>query len=400
MATDQPQLTTPSGTYTRGVTPILVNRILLVLSAIGIFVAGVLSAAHLFNLVPPCGADGGCAAVAASPASALFGVPVAYFGFITYVGLFILATVRAFRSLQHVGALVAAGYALSAIGTAFSLFLQYQSFTVIHSFCPWCFTSAVVMVLSLVGHAFLVQALESRPVTERQFPKLDSYLIMGLPILLVIAIGVEIKVMDTNMRGVQVLSGKMPKNVMDDLIPVDAHSIGPKDAALTIVEFADLQCPACQNTSPKVKAFAEQFPSKVRIVYRHFPLIQVHKWAMASAACSEYAAEKGKFWEFAMAVMGQHKETESASELYDIAASLGMDKTDLAKRVGNPQDAVYTKVDRDIKAADKIGIQVTPTFFLVADGRILGVMSSTTLFEKLQSPEVQKILNGSPPPQS
>jgi len=76
------------------------------------------------------------------------------------------------------------------------------------------------------------------------------------------------------------------------------HVRGPENAPITIVEFSDLQCPACRSAAPLAKAVLEKYPDQVRLVYRHFPLVTIHKYAQVAALTSEVAAEQNKFWEF------------------------------------------------------------------------------------------------------
>jgi protein-disulfide isomerase/uncharacterized membrane protein len=378
------------------VNPFVVNRVLLILAFIGLFVSGVLSAGHILDLSPPCGGAGGCAAVASHPASKLFNIPVAYMGFVTYLLLAALAGFRSFKGMRNVGLSITTGYVLSAIGTAFSLYLQYQSFNVIHEFCPWCFTSAVVMIINLIGHAVLVQSLENNPSIEGGFPRVDAYILMAVPVAVIIATAVTVTNMHAEISKATVVKNAVNPEVIKFLIPENANSIGPKDAPLTIVEFADLQCPACQKSSPRLKAYREMYADKMRIVYRHFPL-SMHQWGASAAAVAEYAAEKGKFWEYAMGVMGLQREVESGEELYKIADSIGLNRADLEKRIANPKDKIYERVQRDIEAGDKIGIQLTPTFFMVSNGQITDVVNSDQLFAKLQSKNYQALISDNPP---
>jgi protein-disulfide isomerase len=175
----------------------------------------------------------------------------------------------------------------------------------------------------------------------------------------------------------------------------ELNSIGPKDAKVTIVEFADLQCSACQTHSPMVKGFAQEYPDKVRLVFRHFPLDKKHQWAMPAAAVAEYAAEKGKFWDFIREVMALNRELEGPDELYAIAKTVGLNVEDLQKRMTNPEDKAYKDVVKDMNLAGELGIVYTPTFFIVSDGgNSVEVTTSKDVLETLNSPKYKKIING------
>ncbi len=87
--------------------------------------------------------------------------------------------------------------------------------------------------------------------------------------------------------------------VADQLPPVseDDWSNGPEDAPITIIEYADFQCPACGNFSMYVKALMDAFPDSIRVVFRHMPLPSIHDKAYISSMAAEAAGAQGKFWE-------------------------------------------------------------------------------------------------------
>jgi cyclophilin family peptidyl-prolyl cis-trans isomerase/protein-disulfide isomerase len=72
---------------------------------------------------------------------------------------------------------------------------------------------------------------------------------------------------------------------------------GPADASITIVEYADFQCPACSQLDPVLEKLEEEYPKDLRVVFRHFPLESVHDKAAISSQAAEAAGAQGKFWE-------------------------------------------------------------------------------------------------------
>jgi protein-disulfide isomerase len=380
---------TESGTYTRGVKAILFNRILVVLAFIGLFVAGALSLEKVLNITLPCGNNSGCDIVASDPSSSLFGViPVAYIGFFGYVLMAALAIARTMKTPYDLR-LVTVGYAASGIGAAFSVYLQFISLTKIHAICPYCLTSAITMLLTLVVYALLALEVKKGPLPEREMGKVDLWLIAGIPFLVVV--GLTFLTGATKAKtGVDV--GKIEMNEKS-LVPENPNSFGHADAPITIIEFADMCCPACQKTSPKVKEFAADNPSTVRLVYRHFPL-KMHALGSVSAAMGEYAAEKGRFWDFMLSVMGLMRQPESLQELLDIAKSLGMDPADIKKRLSDKNDPVFDRVTRDMNVAHKLAIDSTPTFIILAKGLRPDSAGPSDVMDKLNGPIYKRILLG------
>ena len=75
------------------------------------------------------------------------------------------------------------------------------------------------------------------------------------------------------------------------------HEIGSKSPKVTIIEYADYQCPGCSAAAPKAKALAEKYKDHVRLIFRNFPIASSHPNARAAAAVAEAAGLQGKFWE-------------------------------------------------------------------------------------------------------
>lgn len=74
---------------------------------------------------------------------------------------------------------------------------------------------------------------------------------------------------------------------------------GNANALVTVMEFADFQCPACMSAHATInKPLFEKYGSQVRFEFRHFPLRNIHRFALDLAEASECAADQGKFWEF------------------------------------------------------------------------------------------------------
>jgi len=77
-----------------------------------------------------------------------------------------------------------------------------------------------------------------------------------------------------------------------------SSSKGPENAPITIVEFSDFQCPFCSRALPTVNQVMSAYKDKVRLVYKHMPLVSLHPRAHITAQAAECAKDQGKFWEF------------------------------------------------------------------------------------------------------
>ena len=81
-------------------------------------------------------------------------------------------------------------------------------------------------------------------------------------------------------------------------VPVSAvdHVLGPEHAHVTVVEYADFECPNCKQAAPAVKLLLERFAERVRFAFRHNPLEEVHPHALMAAQAAECAGGQGQFW--------------------------------------------------------------------------------------------------------
>jgi protein-disulfide isomerase len=136
------------------------------------------------------------------------------------------------------------------------------------------------------------------------------------------------------------------------------HAIGPADAAITIVEFADFQCPYCARHAPVLAHVRQKYGDQVRIVFRHMP---VHQGAVIAAEAAVAAAEQGKFWAFHDQIWAHFGHlTRADLESFAKAAGLDMARFRSALDTRRYHDAVMA----EYAAAESFGVDGTPTVFI------------------------------------
>ncbi len=142
--------------------------------------------------------------------------------------------------------------------------------------------------------------------------------------------------------------------------PVD-HVLGPEHAPVTIVEYGDFECPNCKQAAPAVKLLFERYVGKVRLVYRHFPLEEVHPHAMHAAQAAECAGAQGKFW----AMHDLLFDNQSHLKLPQLRSYAERLQLDMARYAAEMNDEIYLqRVREHIRGGDEGGVRSTPTFYI------------------------------------
>jgi protein-disulfide isomerase len=162
-------------------------------------------------------------------------------------------------------------------------------------------------------------------------------------------------------------SSSQANDQTEDIVISDTdHVRGAKDGKVTLVEFGDFQCPACGAYEPIVRQVTADNKDTLKMVFKHFPLMQIHKNALLAAKASEAAAIQGKFWEMHDILYAKQEEWGEALNARDYiltyATTVGLDTTKFTSDLESK--AVETKVLAELKEGTHLDIQGTPTFFL------------------------------------
>lgn len=145
--------------------------------------------------------------------------------------------------------------------------------------------------------------------------------------------------------------------------PVTAidHQLGPEHAPVTVVEYADFECPTCKQAAPALKLLLRHFPEEVRIVFRHFPLESVHPHALAAAEAAEVAGAQGKFWEMHDLLFANQLHLK-ANNLRSYAEQLSLD---MSRYTAEMDDEIYRqRVREHIESGRHSGVRGTPGIFI------------------------------------
>lgn len=161
------------------------------------------------------------------------------------------------------------------------------------------------------------------------------------------------------------------------------HIRGATGAKVTLVEFGDFQCPACAAYEPLVRQVLADNKDSLQVVFRHFPLTQIHQNALLAARASEAAGLQGKFWEMHDMLYDYQKSWSgllNAREIFvSYAATLGLDVAQFSADMDS--SVVEEKILAEYREGTKLGVGGTPTFFI--NGKMIESPSSLEEFDAL-----------------
>lgn len=147
---------------------------------------------------------------------------------------------------------------------------------------------------------------------------------------------------------------------------VSNHVTGNGTSGVTLVEYADFQCPGCAGVYPIVKEVVEKYKEQITFQFINFPLVQIHQNAMAAHRAAEAASLQNKFWEMYDLIYSGHtswSQSNAATAVFQSYAqqlNLNMDQfnADVAS------SAVNDVIQADMKKGQTEGVEATPTFYL------------------------------------
>jgi protein-disulfide isomerase len=139
----------------------------------------------------------------------------------------------------------------------------------------------------------------------------------------------------------------------------NAYSLGSKHAPVTLVEFADYECPYCQKVASDLKKLHDEFGDKLAFVFKDFPL-PMHTHSQKAAEAARCAGKQGKFWEYHDELF--HSKQLDLDRLKEDAVALHLDGSQFGKCLDSGEESA--DVQRDREEGVKLGLSGTPSFFV------------------------------------
>lgn len=155
-------------------------------------------------------------------------------------------------------------------------------------------------------------------------------------------------------------------DIRSKLHPGNSPSIGPENAKITLIEFADFECPSCRALDQILRDFITANPD-VRLVYKNFPLTDLHPWAMTAAIAAQctYQQNPAAFWKIHNSIFDAQDVISPSNvwdKMTDLAVQLGLNMDTFRTCIANP--ATKTQVEATINEGHTLNITATPTTFI------------------------------------
>ena len=161
--------------------------------------------------------------------------------------------------------------------------------------------------------------------------------------------------------------------IRSKLHPGNSPSMGPADARITLVEFADFECPSCRQLDRILRDLLPKYPD-VRLVYKDFPLTSIHPWATTAAIAGQCAAQQNlaSFWKLHDTIFDSQDLITPSNvwdKMTDFTAQIGLNGETFRACMSNPETA--HEVDKTTQEGHDVNVTATPTIF-VNGRRVVG----------------------------
>ncbi|MFO0558192.1 MAG: thioredoxin domain-containing protein [Polyangiales bacterium] len=347
------------------------RRIAITLARVLALVGLVVSAALIIEYAMPeptlCGPGGGCTAVRACWEQRVKWFSLPWFGLVSFgaalSALLLVPKDKASKLLPALGA-------LSALGGATLIALQLG---MCHSWCKFCMVTDSSAILLGAALLFGRDAYEPASPTQR-------WLFGGGAVLTACVAMLSAPPASTGGGGTGGDSSRGPRAQYVAVLP------GPvareqRDGVVTIVEFADFECPFCRRQHAVLSSVIERYHGRVRLVRKQLPLTGIHPHAEDAAKAALCAEELGRGEAMADRLFRAEAEQLTADGTTAIARELGLDERAFRECVANDRTRSHIASDRN--AAHECGVQGLPTMF-IGHERFDGLVDEEALRESIE----------------
>jgi protein-disulfide isomerase/uncharacterized membrane protein len=315
-----------------------------------------------------------CETVAQSAYAVFVGLPVALWALLGYLGMGALAIWGLRARLPTRSWPFGLLFWLAASSLAVSVVLGLVSIVLIGSACIVCAGIYLINAALLIVAGLELRKLEEGPLTSfladarAMAANRGAVVYAGLVVAAVMGL-----LWLTVPRYWELKFPAGPGGLAVGQTPEGSPWIGASRPTLEIVLFSDYQCPFCQRGQDAIRNLISEFPEKVRLVHRHYPLDPecnaslrqaFHPYACAYAKLAHCAAEQGRFWE-ANDFLYRHGRRLGAVNAGELARAVGIDVARLRDCLEDPSTQLF--IEREVAAGRKLKVRATPTF--VIDGR-------------------------------
>jgi protein-disulfide isomerase/uncharacterized membrane protein len=377
-------------------------KIILALSLFGVLISGWLLSMHVkfatgqasltesCGLIPGIGGQG-CAAIAVSDFSVIFGVPLAALALGFYITLLLLSF-WAMRNYQKAYEPLHIAFALSSFSILVTFVMTFISTRIVKDFCFGC---SLLWLTNLALWPCFVKQLGLRwgnalgAHSELLFSKtLNRSRLMACSSV-ALAVFAIFSIIGASAKALSGQESRMGNsNIVQEYESSPIVFLGKEayggdqakgllsgDPVMEILEFSDFQCPACRMAAQFFKPFVLKNKNEVRFTYRHFPLDGGcnrlvpngrHNFACIAAKASICAAKEGKFWPLHDSIFDRQEDL-SASLIMELVDQHGLDRAKIEACMNS--EATLAQISKEIDWADAVQLQSTPT--LVINGRKL-----------------------------
>jgi protein-disulfide isomerase len=202
---------------------------------------------------------------------------------------------------------------------------------------------------------------------------------VGVLLAAVLATGLAWLLFSGTRRRSGVNIADLPMVLAERVDPAVDHVRGDPGAPLTLVEYGDFQCPYCARATGVTRELEDRFGARLRYVFRHLPLTELHPGAALAARAAEAAGRQGAFWAMHDLLFARQGDF-TLEQVAGMADELGLDVEEFLLDLDDPDLA--DRVRRDVASAEASGARGTPTFF-VGDRRHVGPHDTQTLSRRL-----------------